>query len=80
MLTGKAKQEAAEKQKWLSFETMLQMMWDLAECYEADCEIDAAIQELSCALILIETLNHDAFRDHYAGFLEKQIERLKNIK
>lgn len=80
VLTGKAKQEAAERQKWLSFETLLQMMWDLAECYEADGEIDAAIQELSCVLVFIETLNHDAFRDHYTGFFEKQIERLKNIK
>lgn len=55
-------------------------MWDLTECYEADGKINAAIREISCALVLIETLNHDAFRDHYTGFFEKQIKRLKDVE
>ena len=34
LLSGKAKFEAAEKQKWISFENLLQMMWKLAEYYD----------------------------------------------
>ena len=30
LLSGKAKFEAAEKQKWISFENLLQMMWKLS--------------------------------------------------
>ena len=43
LLSGKAKFEAAEKQKWISFENLLQMMWKLAEYYEENGKIDNAI-------------------------------------
>ncbi|MBQ8547901.1 MAG: helix-turn-helix domain-containing protein, partial [Lachnospiraceae bacterium] len=39
LLEGKEKLEAAEKQKWISFENLLQMMQKLAECYEAEGNI-----------------------------------------
>lgn len=45
LLSGKAKFEAAEKQKWISFENLLQMMWKLAEYYEENGKIDKAITE-----------------------------------
>ena len=45
LLDGSPKFEAAEKQKWISFENLLQMMWKLAECYESNGEIQNAIDE-----------------------------------
>lgn len=53
LLSGKAKFEAAEKQKWISFENLLQMMWKLAEYYEENGKIDKAIAETKKALNLI---------------------------
>ena len=76
LLDGAEKYEAAEKQKWISFENLLQMMQKLAECYEADGEIAKAIEESEKALQLLPILQNDAF-DMYVDFFEKQIASLK---
>ncbi len=75
LLEGEPKFKAAEKQKWISFENLLQMMWKLAECYEAEGDIQKATDETEKALKLIPILNHPNF-DIYTDFFNKQIARL----
>ncbi|OAB41687.1 hypothetical protein [Paenibacillus glacialis] len=49
--SGSVEYEAAEKQKWISFEILLQMMWKLAECYIADDKTPrAALMAPGCDL------------------------------
>lgn len=79
LLDGEAKYNAADKQKWISFENLIQMMWKLAECYEAQGDYSKAILESEQALRLLEILNHPNF-GIYTDFLNKQIKRLKEIK
>lgn len=75
VLSGEAKQVAAEKQKWISFENLLQMMEKVAECYEEKGETEEAVQELEKALQLIPILNSNCF-DNYTKFFERRITRL----
>ncbi len=77
LLSGKAKFEAAEKQKWISFENLLQMMWKLAEYYEENGKAEEAIEETEKALNLISVTQNTRF-DTYVKYFNKQIERLKN--
>ncbi|MDD4495449.1 MAG: helix-turn-helix domain-containing protein [Eubacteriales bacterium] len=81
ILTGEAKYKAAEKQKWISFEILLQMMWKIAECYEADGKTNEAISETMRALALVEALHEEPkierFQSHIKYF-KNQIERMKN--
>lgn len=77
LLSGKAKFEAAEKQKWISFENLLQMMWKLAEYYEENEKVEKAIEETEKALNLISIIKNTQF-DTYVKYFSKQIERLKN--
>lgn len=76
LLEGKPKFNAAEKQKWISFENLLQMMWKLAECYETEGKTQKAIEETEKALKLIPILNHPNF-EIYTEYFNKQIKRLK---
>lgn len=77
LLSGKAKFEAAEKQKWISFENLIQMMWKSAEYYEESGKIEKAIEETEKALNLISIINNAQF-DTYITYFNNQIERLKN--
>ncbi len=77
LLDGEPKRKAAEKQKWISFENLIQMMWKLAECYEAMSETEEAIAETEKALELLRVLNHPNFNDVYTDFFNKQIKRIK---
>ena len=77
---GKVKYDAAEKQKWISFETLLQMMWKLVECYEEQGKLQAAMNETrSCLLLLDAIKGHNKAEnfDTYKTFFEKQIQRIK---
>ena len=76
LLAGKEKFEAAEKQKWISLENLLQMMWKIAECYEEEGEIDKAIAETEKALQILPIFSQKSFQ-LYVEFLEKQLNRLK---
>lgn len=75
LLSGKDKFEAAEKQKRISFENLIQMMWKLAEYYEETSAFDKAVKETENALKLISVINHSQF-DIYIDFFKKQIKRL----
>ena len=80
ILSGKAKYDAAEKQKWLSFETLLQMMQKIAECYDADGKTDAASVEIERALALIAAMGEEEkIRDfsNYIIFFKKELKRIK---
>lgn len=77
LLSGKAKFEAAEKQKWISFENLLQMMWKIAEYYEENSQIDKSVDELEKALKLISAIENAQF-DNYLQYFSQQSKRLKN--
>ena len=76
LTTGEKKQEAAEKQKWISFENLLQMMEKLAECYEANGQKEQAVAELKKALLLIPILENKNF-DVYTEYFSKRITALE---
>lgn len=68
--TGSVKYEAAEKQKWISFEILLQMMWKLAECYVADGNHTAAVAETKRALTLIDALRDEEKISRFQNYVE----------
>ena len=76
LLSGKEKLEAAEKQKWISYENLLQMMWKMAECYEASGDTQRAISETEKALALIALEDCSSF-DNYKDFYTAQLKRMK---
>lgn len=76
LLEGKTKFEAAEKQKWVSFENLIQMMEKLAEYYESEGMNAEAIKEREKALSLIAVIDNHSF-DNYVIFFNKKIENLK---
>ena len=77
-MTGKEKFEVADKQKWISFENLIQMMWKIAECYEAEGETEKAIKETQAALKMIELLGNMECFNNYAEFFNRQIQRMSN--
>lgn len=78
LLEGKAKFEAAEKQKWVSFENFIQMMEKIAEYYESEGMKAAAIKEREKALKFIELIEKSPYNyDTYVDFFNKKIENLK---
>lgn len=82
VLSGKPKYDAAEKQKWISFEILIQMMWKMAEYYEEKGDISKAIGETEKALAFIEVLkNEDKISNfgNYVDFFNKQINRMKTL-
>lgn len=77
VLTGEPKYNAAEKQKWISFETLLQMMWKIAEYYRDCGEATKAIDETKRALNLISAMDGEEKIDRFENYVEyfnKQIE------
>lgn len=80
---GQAKYDAAEKQLWLSFETLLQMLWKLAEYYRDSGDTKNAIAKTQTALKLIEVFSHEekAKRfDGYVNFLSRKLKELQLLK
>ncbi len=77
VLDGTAKFKAAEKQKRISFETLIQMMWKLAECFRDENNIEKAIEETERALKLIEVIDNKENFENYAVFFKKQLNTLQ---
>lgn len=71
LLSGKEKIEAAQKQKLVSFENLIQMMWKTAECYAETGEYDKALKETEKALKLINIIEHNQFDTYIDYFSEK---------
>lgn len=69
---GKEKQEAAEKQKWVSFENLIQMMWLLAEYYESIGKHKEFIKETEKAIKLIEIMDNKNY-DKYIDFFKSKL-------
>lgn len=76
LLEGKPKYEAAEKQKRISFENMIQMMEKLSEYYEAEGMKQVAVGECEKALKFIDLAENSAY-DAYIAFFNKRINRLR---
>ncbi len=80
VLKGRPKYETAKKQKWISFETLIQMMWKIAEYYEDEGKTKKAIAETEKALALISVLSNDTeitrFQN-YIDFFNGHLERMK---
>lgn len=81
VLSGKPKYKAAEKQKWISFEMLIQMMWKIAEYYRDKGETERAVEETRRALKLIEAMDGEEkigrFKN-YVEFFKKQIKIMEN--
>ena len=80
--TGKSKLEAAEKQKWISFENLLQMMIKIAEYYEETSNITAALSEINRALLLLSAMKEEEKIEKfkiYTDYLFKQNQKLCEI-
>ena len=81
ILEGEAKYLAAEKQKWISFETLLQMTWKIAECYIDECKTAEAREQTQRALALIDAMKGEEKIerfDSYKEFFEKQLTKIKD--
>ena len=81
ILSGRPQYDAAEKQKWLSFETLLQMMQKIAEYYESEKQTDKAIAETERALALIAAISDEEklqYFANYISFFERRLAGLKN--
>lgn len=79
ILDGKLKYEAAEKQKWISFETLIQMMWKIAEFYRDEGKIEKAAEETERALKLLAAMEGEekiGRFDSYVAFYKKKIEEM----
>ena len=77
---GDAKYQAAEKQLWISFETLIQMLWKLAECCEEKGDIQGAILKIHQAEALMDALKAEdkiGNFDTYREFFKKQLQRLE---
>ncbi len=80
MLTGEDKYKAAEKQKWISYETLLQMMWKLAEYYRDSGDITKAVEETERALKLIEAMNGEDKIDRFDNYKEYFTKQIKSMR
>ena len=81
ILTGKPMYEAAEKQKWLSFEILLQMMSKIAEYHESVNENGNAVAELERAISLISALQEeDKINELYLNYFDYFKRRIENLK
>lgn len=72
LFDGKQKYDAAEKQKWISFENLLQMMEKLAEYYAESGYAEKAKEERKTALELIGAIKSECFKE-YTEFFKKKL-------
>ncbi len=75
LLKGKAKYDAAEKQMWISFEILLQMIKETAKYFETEHMEDKALREYERGLSLIRCMSDKEkicrFDDYINTFDEK---------
>ena len=79
ILTGKKRYEAAEKQKWLAFEDLLEMMGKIAESLEEERDLSGALAEAKRAKAVIDAMKGDAKIEKfnsYAEAIDESIARL----
>lgn len=79
ILTGKKQYDAAEKQKWIAFEDLLQMMGKIAEYLEEEQDCVAALTEAKRAKALIEAMKDEKSIEKFSEYvkeIDEQIGRL----
>ena len=76
LLEGKPMFDAAEKQKWISFENLIQMIFKTAEYYESVGDSEHAIREITRGKELVGVMENPRF-DCYVEFFDKEIDRIK---
>lgn len=79
ILTGKKQYDAAEKQKWIAFEELLQMMGKIAEYLEEEQDCVAALTEAKRAKALIEAMKDEKRIEKFSVYvkeIDEQIGRL----
>lgn len=72
LLNGAEKYEAADKQKWVSYENLIQMMQKIAEVHEAKGDVKQAIEETQKVIQLLDIFKHPNF-EIYREFFEKRL-------
>ena len=71
---GQEKFNAADKQKWISFQEVLEMMFKIYEYYLLINEKEKAKEELENAVILLKIMNHPSFNEDFLSYFEKHIQ------
>ena len=79
ILTGRKKYEAAEKQKWLAFEDLLQMMDKITEYLEAQQDYSGALAEAKRAKALIEAMDGEESIKNFSGYLASIEEQIAHL-
>ena len=81
---GYAGYEAAEKQKFVSYEQLLQMCDIISKYYESENRKDDAVKELKFGINIIDALRYDgkihSLFETYAKNFNKEIARIENAK
>lgn len=70
LLKGEPKLESANKQKWISYEMLLEMMDQIGAYYHKNGQNDKALKEYEKALELVEVFIQDknwlkTYKDHF---------------
>lgn len=68
LLKGEEKRDAAEKQKWVSLESLLQMFAKLAEYYVECGDIEKAQAQLQTALEILQAIQKDPVAHHVQNY------------
>ena len=78
LFKGKEGFAAAEKQKWVSFENLLQMIWKTVEYYESAGDTAKALAEAKRGAALIPVMENENYKE-YEKFFAKNIERMEAL-
>ncbi len=77
ILGGEEKMNAAQKQKGVSLEILLEMHSRIAECFEEQGDIKKAIKEIEKAIALFKIEEPSSEWDNYRSFFERKLTELK---
>ena len=70
---GMEKYEVAEKEKWIAFQEMIEMMYKLYEYYTDNNEKEKAQKEISDAVMILEIFNHPKFNEDFLPYFKKHL-------
>lgn len=79
LLKGEPKLESANKQKWISYEMLLEMMEQIGVYYQKAGQNDKDFKEYEKALKLVEVFREDkAWLNEYQDYFSQAINMLKS--
>lgn len=73
VLEGEEKRDAAEKEKWIAFQELLEMMFKLYEYYTETGNVEKAQKEITDAISLMELMNNSNFNEDFLPFFKKHL-------